>query len=409
MRLAFVDLEFSWPPPGGAQIDLMNTMTELKRLGHEVHLFCPIDQSLWRFGTVDAEAFPHPVTQLPCARKPFVGDFAERLREAVDAWRPDAVFLCFGFYLKARLASVLSHYPIISRYYTYEMFCLRDFYLFKDETTCPNSFLATPDVCRRCFVRSWRQGIVRGELSSYAQELLALEGLDPRFHAEWSAHMRSLDAIIVYNEMTRARLLPFNDNVHVVTGGVRLPELPFTPLPQREAADKKIIFMAGRADDHLKGVGTLLNACDILAAHRDDFEVWVTLSDPTRARPWLRCIGWQSHAQVIERYKQSDICVVPSLWDEPFGLVAAEAMAIGRPVCVSRVGGLQHIPIEGETGFVFGRDDYVELSFQLERLLDDADLRARMGQAGRRRAEEVFDWEKIVARRYPAILESVTR
>ena len=72
-----------------------------------------------------------------------------------------------------------------------------------------------------------------------------------------------------------------------------------------------------------------------------------------------------------EWYQRSSICVVPSLWEEPFGLVAVEAMASGRPVCVSRVGGLQYIPVHGESGYVYDRLDGEALARHLNNLLDD--------------------------------------
>lgn len=56
MRLAFIDLQFGWPPPGGAPFDLVNTMTELQRMGHDVRLFCVRDTRQWRFSGVDETA-----------------------------------------------------------------------------------------------------------------------------------------------------------------------------------------------------------------------------------------------------------------------------------------------------------------------------------------------------------------
>jgi len=408
MRLAFVDLEFSWPPPGGAQIDLVNTMMELEALGHEVHLFAAEDESLWRFGDIDP-SIPIPVSRLGFPRRPFTGmGLGEKFRVAVDAWRPDVVFLCFGFFLKVELARALSHYPLITRYSTYEMLCIRDFYLFKEETTCPNSFLKTPNICRRCFVSSWKDGILHTGLSAYAREFIEVDGFSSRFYREFVEHIQNFNGIVVYNEMTRQRLLEFNSNVHVVTGGVRIEDFKHTPLPNRAPGEKTVIFMAGRVDDPTKGVDTLMKACHILASHRDDFELWLTVNDVPVQYPWLKCVGWMPHEALIEKYKEVDIFVVPSQWDEPFGLVAVEAMATGRPVCASRVGGLQHIVEHEETGLLFERGDYAALSFHLARLLDDTPLRERFGQAARQRAE-TFDWKEVVARSYPPLLESVTR
>lgn len=84
-----------------------------------------------------------------------------------------------------------------------------------------------------------------------------------------------------------------------------------------------------------------------------------------------------------------DILVVPSLWDEPFGLVAVEAMARGLPVVVARSGGLTEIVEHGVTGFHSDKDAG-SLRRTVEMLLADPSLRARMGEAGRRRVERHF-------------------
>ena len=100
--------------------------------------------------------------------------------------------------------------------------------------------------------------------------------------------------------------------------------------------------------------------------------------------------------------------VVPSVWEEPFGLVAVEAMATGLPVCASRIGGLADIVRHGETGFLFTPGDASELAGQLNTLLDDAALRYRLGEAGRRVAEKEYDWDGIIERRYLPFLRELT-
>ena len=410
MRLAFIDLEFSWPPPGGAQINLQHDMAELQRMGHEVHLFAPLARETWRFRDIDEAALPFAVTSITLASKPFdKAELVPKMKAAVDAFRPDVVVLAFGFYMKAHLAAALAHYPLISRYYTYEMMCIRDFMLFRDGDRCPKDFLSTPNACRRCFMRFWGPGFSSEGTGGFCDEFLANGGLRPAFHRFWVEHLRKLDAIVVYNDILRERLEPFNKNIHVVSGGVDVAAFQYTPAPAKARDEKKIIFMSGRADDYLKGFHTLTFACDALAEQRDDFEVWVTLAEPPNPRPYVRYLGWRNQAEIRRFYQESDICVVPSIWDEPFGLVAVEAMASGRPVCASRVGGLQSIVLDGETGFLFTRDNRFELAHCLGLMLDDGTMRRAMGDAGRRRVEEFYDWPRVVERYYPPLLESVLR
>jgi glycosyltransferase involved in cell wall biosynthesis len=82
-----------------------------------------------------------------------------------------------------------------------------------------------------------------------------------------------------------------------------------------------------------------------------------------------------------------DVLVVPSLWEEPFGLVAVEGMARSLPVVVTRSGGLAETVQDGETGYIVEKDP-AALRRALEALVTDGGMRRRMGQAGRARAEE---------------------
>lgn len=93
---------------------------------------------------------------------------------------------------------------------------------------------------------------------------------------------------------------------------------------------------------------------------------------------------------------RSDLVVVPSL-SEAFGLVAAEAMALGRPVVATRVGGLPEVVVDGQTGLLVEPGDPAALADGVRRLLDDHGLAARLGAAGQTRARERFDARRMVA------------
>ncbi|HDD34384.1 MAG TPA: glycosyltransferase, partial [Thermofilaceae archaeon] len=89
---------------------------------------------------------------------------------------------------------------------------------------------------------------------------------------------------------------------------------------------------------------------------------------------------------------------VPSLYGAAFGIVALEAMATGRPVVASRVGGLSEVVIEGETGVLVPPGDPVALAGALRALYEDGELRAQMGRRGRARVLELYDWRVVIRR-----------
>jgi glycosyltransferase involved in cell wall biosynthesis len=92
----------------------------------------------------------------------------------------------------------------------------------------------------------------------------------------------------------------------------------------------------------------------------------------------------------------SDVVVVPSHWEEAFGLAVVEGMAAARPVVVTRSGAMPELV--GDAGLVVPKRDPAALAGAVTRLLDDPRLRQRFGRAARRRAEARFGMERYVAR-----------
>nr|MBA2772685.1 glycosyltransferase [Nocardioidaceae bacterium] len=119
----------------------------------------------------------------------------------------------------------------------------------------------------------------------------------------------------------------------------------------------------------------------------------------------VRFLGRVSHADVPRLIRASDV-VVAVPWYEPFGIVPVEAMANGRPVVGTAVGGLLDTVVPGETGeLVPPRRPYL-LARVLQRLLADPARCRRYGEAGYRRAAATYRWEQVAAAT-EAVYESV--
>jgi len=107
----------------------------------------------------------------------------------------------------------------------------------------------------------------------------------------------------------------------------------------------------------------------------------------------VRFLGKQTG--LIDLLSVSDVYMLPSN-KESFGLSALEAMSCEMPVVGYDVGGLPEVVIHGESGFLHPVGDIDGMTASVLRLLKDTDLRKTMGQAGRRRAEEVFHIDTII-------------
>jgi glycosyltransferase involved in cell wall biosynthesis len=104
--------------------------------------------------------------------------------------------------------------------------------------------------------------------------------------------------------------------------------------------------------------------------------------------PDERVLFDQPYETVLAAWQGSLCGAVPSVCAEAFGMVALEAMAAGRPVIASRVGGLPEVVLDGETGLLVEPGSVTGLSSAIDRLATDGVLRARLGQGGRARSDQ---------------------
>lgn len=408
MRVAFVDLVFSWPPNGGADIDLYHVLQGLQAAGHAVRLFGVHERGSYERGRFDPEALTFPAERTVTGRRGLAPErLCPRLREAVDAWAPDAVFVMHGFALKPYVIRALAHHPLVSRYYAHELPCARDALRFKDGAPCPRHFLRTPEVCRACALEGQKDAIRRWNLRTWQTDYLAARAYAPDYADFARDALGGARVIVVSNRRMAEDLNGLHPDVRVIPGGADLAAFPAHAPPA--IPGKKVIFMSGRVEAPTKGLDVLLTAGERLARARDGFEIHATHFDPRLSRGRFRALGWMDYTEALRHCAASTVVAVPSVWEEPFGLVAVEGMAARRPVVASRAGGLADIVRDGETGFLVEPGDPEAIAEALARLLDDAALCRRMGEAGRAVVEREYTWPGIIERHYEPLLEHLRR
>jgi glycosyltransferase involved in cell wall biosynthesis len=169
------------------------------------------------------------------------------------------------------------------------------------------------------------------------------------------------------------------EDVRIIPSGVELPgEVG------QEAKPPEILY-AGRLSPE-KGVRELVAAADGLPL--------VVVGDGPLRDEVPGALGFLSHDLLEERYAHAAVVACPS-HREGFGVVCAEAMAYGRPVVAGNVGGLRDLVVHEETGLLVQPGDVTALREAFTRLLGDAELRRRFGEAGRARIAEHFTWERF--------------
>ncbi|KTT30352.1 glycosyltransferase family 4 protein [Pseudomonas rhizoryzae] len=113
------------------------------------------------------------------------------------------------------------------------------------------------------------------------------------------------------------------------------------------------------------------------------------MADPSR----VSFVGYQ---RPQDFFNSIDVFVVPSLWAEPFGMVAVEACAFQKPVIASRMGGLPEIVRDGVNGLLCNPADRDSLGRALQRLHDDAELRQRLSLLSRSAVAPLLSLEPML-------------
>ncbi len=165
-----------------------------------------------------------------------------------------------------------------------------------------------------------------------------------------------------------------------------------------------VVALVGRIN-RWKGQGLLVEAADLLWAQgvrrivylivggtppgqahfRDELLRQVGAS---AARKAVRVLDFREDVSAV--WDACDIAVVPSTEPEPFGMVALEAMAAGKPVVAANHGGLPEIVEDGQTGILVSPGSAPDLARALTELTENDELRRKMGEAGRRRLLQDF-------------------
>jgi glycosyltransferase involved in cell wall biosynthesis len=215
---------------------------------------------------------------------------------------------------------------------------------------------------------------------------------------------RRLDGIITVSQasarMVEQALRVPRDQLRVIPNGIDAET--FQPLSVPKEPNN--VIYVGNSEDRTKGAAYLLRAFRLL---RDTTPYRLTFVDrpleELKLAPRLvqryglgervRFTGRVTTAGLVRHYNQAEMAVCPSLY-EGFGLPAGEAMACGLPVVATTGGALPEVVEDGVTGILVPPGDAPALAKAMRTLMDDADLRRRMGLAGRERVLEMFNWRK---------------
>lgn len=199
----------------------------------------------------------------------------------------------------------------------------------------------------------------------------------------------------------------FDDQIRVIPGGVdsqRFPDSMDTSDIDKKYGweGKKVIMFSGKLTKY-KGVKYLIQAAKnidgiiCIAGDGPERKNLEKLVNELKASNVV-FLGYIKNDSLIKLYYRADVCVVPSVWDEPLGLVALEAMATKTPVVVTRKGGIPLAVKDGVNGLFVRPRNSTEIASKVNTLLQNDTLSKKMGERARQTILERFTWEKIAVR-----------
>ncbi len=244
-------------------------------------------------------------------------------------------------------------------------------------------------------------------------------GVRPRL-ARFAAEQADLSIAVSAYSAELVRGTGAQARIEVIPNGVDLPDDP-SPLP----TERPTVVTVARMQERYKGHDVLVRALALVRAKVPDVQ-WVVIGDGSlragieqlaRAHgvyDSCRFLGTVSDAERDLWLRRARLLAMPSRLPalggagEGFGISYLEAAAYGKPVVAGNLGGVVDAVIDGETGLMVDPEDSFAVAEAITSLLLKSDLAARLGAAGRARAE-AHSWPAVCARVQTELLELLAR
>jgi glycosyltransferase involved in cell wall biosynthesis len=188
-------------------------------------------------------------------------------------------------------------------------------------------------------------------------------------------------------------------NVEIIPNPIQIS----VPQSEEKRLSSSLLFLGNLCKN--KGVYDLLHAVKhllpsypnihVLLCGDGELEAVRAQADSLKIQNHIKFLGWISGCNKLRHLKEASIYVQPS-YKEGLPMSVLEAMAHGLPVVSTPVGGIPEAVSDGVEGFLVQPGDIQMLADRIARLLDDPDLRNRMGEAGRIKVEKKFSTDVIL-------------
>lgn len=221
--------------------------------------------------------------------------------------------------------------------------------------------------------------------------------------------LHSIDCIISVSDYIKSELIDRGIDGKTVVTIYNLPPTFPTITPQiRDPTDNKVHLFAPGLLASFKGFAVLVQAMKTVVEENPNVDLTIAGDGPQRKTlekmikelgldVYVTFAGKVPFAKLTDYYSQCDIVVFPSIYAEPFGRVALEAMYFGKPVIASKVGGIKEVVKDNETGLLVPENNASELAIAILKLVNCENLRKDLGSLGSLVIKGNFASDKIVS------------
>ncbi|MFI4911101.1 MAG: glycosyltransferase family 4 protein [Sedimentisphaeraceae bacterium JB056] len=291
------------------------------------------------------------------------------------------------------LRELNENFKTIAFVHDHDYYCLRRHKYFPiNRKNCRYSY--NPVLCSVC------SGLIMKDSSSPVK----VKPVDFRSYIDIFRELKKCDAYIVMSDFMRDNLVNNGFDSRKIT---KIYPVKQPHIISEGSGEGEILYVGQLIRG--KGVDLLIEAMRFVRSKcllrivgtGNDTDYIKSLIDKYQLGGKVKLVGWCD--DVGDCYRDCDLVVVPSRWQEPFGMIGAEAFSYGRPVVGFNVGGIKEWLKDGVNGLITEAGNTRQLAENIDTLLGNPDLRKIMGRNGYEMVKNEYS-EEVFVEKFQSLL-----
>ena len=247
--------------------------------------------------------------------------------------------------------------------------------------------------CKICLFKSIKSTSIIEKLMKYRSLFLTNNRIHKKMKNRIDLLKKDNVTIVALSSRMRDHFVTYGipeEKIKILPNGASFKGLGSNNIPR-----EKIVCFYG-TESEVKGFKIFYQVAEIVKTKYTDIQ-FVAAGNFKNKSPYVDFVGLLNHGEVEKLMAKSRCTVIPSIWDEPFALVAIESMAVGTPAVAFDVGILKSIIRDGEVGFIVPLMAIDEMVDRIIKIVNDDELFAKLSENGRGLAYEKFTENKRMA------------